>query len=211
MNLSVRPLWMPLCATRNARRPGSGIDRRGPAAARLLLVVGLGLAGCDRAIEPYQPGERAEAPDLTRIFPEGAEPSPAQRPGMLPAPAAAESAEIPAAGDGAPIRGRITLAPEFEDRVPAGAILFLIARPSEGGPPLAVQRIADPQLPYEFSIGPEDRMIQQVPFTGPLVLAARLDADGNAMTREPGDLQGAAPGDYEPGASDVSIIIDEAL
>ena len=32
-------------------------------------VLGLLLAGCDRNIEPYQPGEEPRAPDLARIFP----------------------------------------------------------------------------------------------------------------------------------------------
>jgi hypothetical protein len=74
-----------------------------------------------------------------------------------------------------------------------------------------VQRIAEPKLPLDFSIGPDDRMIQQMPFAGPLRLSARLDADGNAMTRLPGDLQGSAASEVEPGASGVAIVIDQVL
>ena len=74
-----------------------------------------------------------------------------------------------------------------------------------------MQRIVDPRLPLEFSIGPEDRMIEQMPFAGPLTLSARLDADGNAMTRLAGDLQGQAPEAHEPGDEGVAIVIDEAL
>jgi hypothetical protein len=131
----------------------------------------------------------------------------------LPQPPPGSPPPAVAAGGGAiePIQGTISLAPELEGRVPAGAILFLIARRGEGGPPLAVQRIPEPRLPLEFSIGPADRMIEQMPFEGPLRLTARLDADGNAMTRLAGDLQGAAPGDYQPGASGVSIVIDQPL
>jgi hypothetical protein len=204
--------------------------------APLVAALALSLAGCDRAVEPYVPGEPVEQPDLARIFPEGAERSaqreataqaddPAPRgaapmgaggapPAMGaggPPPAAPGAAPAAMASASAPIRGTITLAPELEGRVPAGAILFLIARHGDGGPPLAVQRVVDPQLPLAFSIGPEDRMIEQMPFAGPLTLSARLDADGNAMTRLPGDLQGAAPGTYEPGASGVEIVIDESL
>ncbi len=176
----------------------------------LVLLTGLALGACDRAIEPYVPGEKAVAPDLKRIFPEGAERS--SDTGAAPSPGAGGApAPAPAATTGEAIRGTITLAPELEERVPAGAILFLIARRGEGGPPLAVQRVVEPRFPLEFSIGPEDRMIEQMPFAGPLLLAARIDADGNAMTRQPGDLQGAAPGSYEPGASGVAIIVDEVL
>jgi hypothetical protein len=191
-----------------------------------LLVAALALGACDRAVEPYVPGEPVEPPDLARIFPEGAErAAPREAEGAADAaprgappmgPGGPPPAPMPPTGDasadaGAPIRGTIALAPELEGRVPAGAILFLIARRGDGGPPLAVQRIADPQLPLAFALGPEHRMIEQMPFRGPLTLSARLDADGNAMTREPGDLQGAAPGTYEPGASGVAIVIDEAL
>jgi hypothetical protein len=205
--------------------PASSI--RAAAVARTVAVaagLALALAGCDRAVEPYVPGETVEAPDLARIFPEGADVSsqreeqaqPAQGGGPPAAPGmggrgAPPAAPAAAAEGGAPIRGTVTLAPALEGRVPAGAILFLIARRGEGGPPLAVQRVVDPKLPFEFSIGPEDRMIQQMPFAGPLTLSARLDADGNAMTRLAGDLQGVAPGTHEPGDGGVAIVIDEAL
>lgn len=192
---------MPYASIRNT------FGSRFPALVGLVLLAGLGLGACDRAIEPYVPGEEAEAPDLTRIFPEGAERS--LDADVAPSPGAG-GAPPPAAG-GEAIRGTISLAPELEGRVPAGAILFLIARRGEGGPPLAVQRVVEPRFPLEFSIGPEDRMIAQMPFEGPLLLTARIDADGNAMTRQPGDLQGAAPGSYEPGASAVAIVVDEVL
>ena len=195
---------MPFASIRNAVRAAS------PLLVGLSLLAGVGLAACDRAIEPYVPGEEVEAPDLTRIFPEGAERSSGNETAAAPAGGGAPPAAPPSA-ESAAIRGTISLAPELEGRVPAGAILFLIARRGEGGPPLAVQRVVEPEFPLAFSIGPDDRMIEQMPFAGPLLLEARIDADGNAMTRQPGDLQGAAPGSYEPGASDVAILVDESL
>lgn len=199
------------------RRPAMPLPAR---FAPLVLALGVALAGCDRAVEPYVPGEAVEQPDLGRIFPEGAErtaqggaAAPAANPRGAP-PVGADApppAGVPAAGASAPIRGTVTLAPGLAGRIPEGAILFLIARRGEQGPPLAVQRVVEPRLPLEFSIGPEDRMLEQIPFGGPLTLSARLDGDGNAMTRLPGDLQGAASGSYEPGASGVEIVIDEVL
>ena len=95
--------------------------------------------------------------------------------------------------------------------MPKRAVLFLIARVNDTGPPLAVQRIVQPRLPLDFSLGPEDRMIPSVPFVGPLSISARIDRDGNAMTRNPGDLQGSAMGSFQPGARGVEVVIDEAL
>ena len=56
-----------------------------------------------------------------------------------------------------------------------------------------MKRILTPTFPLAFEIGPDDRMMAGVPFVGPFSLSARVDADRNAMTRTPGDLQGEAP------------------
>ena len=74
-----------------------------------------------------------------------------------------------------------------------------------------MKRIPDRNFPLDFELGPDDRMIQDMPFAGPFQLTARVDADGNAATRRPGDLQGTAEGTHSPGASDVTILIDEVL
>jgi hypothetical protein len=50
-----------------------------------------------------------------------------------------------------------------------------------------------------------------MPFAGPVLLTARLDSDGNAMSRTPGDLQGAAREAVSPGASGVEIVLDQRL
>jgi cytochrome c-type biogenesis protein CcmH len=112
---------------------------------------------------------------------------------------------------GEPLSGTIRLAGDLEGRVPAGAVLFLIARTGGGGPPTAVRRIPDPRFPLDFEIGPDDRMLDAMPFEGPFQLTARIDADRNAMTRNPGDLQGEADGSFAPGASRIEIVIDEVL
>ncbi|MBW2396276.1 MAG: hypothetical protein JRG95_18640 [Deltaproteobacteria bacterium] len=173
------------------------------------LTLGLLLAlGCHRNVEPYDPNEKTEEPDLSRIFPEGAERAEEGAPVM---PAAAPAAAAAPSSDAEPLRGTIRLADEFESRVPPGAVLFLIARTGPGGPPTAVKRIPDPSFPLEFVLGPDDRMIQAMPFAGPFKLTVRIDADGNAMTRNPGDLQGEAEGSYQPGAEEIELLIDEIL
>ena len=48
-----------------------------------------------------------------------------------------------------------------------------------------------------------------MPFTGPFQLTARVDADGNAATRNPGDLPGKASA--STGARDVELVIDQVL
>ena len=180
--------------------------------AAALAAALLAVTACDRKVEPYVAGEKPSQPDLRRIFPPGAEPA-QKSAGVMgdagrdePPPAPGE-----AAPSGAPIRGRVSVAPELASRVPANAVLFIIARRGDSGPPIAVRRIDSPRLPLAFEIGPGDRMIQTVPFDGPLRLAARLDADGNASTRSAGDLQGVASAAFNPGTQDVEIVLGEVL
>jgi hypothetical protein len=180
--------------------------------AALLLALAFVWA-CDRNLEPFDPAEQPRQPDLSKIFPAGAEEAPAgPDPSLeLPPPPGGRGAPALAAESGEPIRGTLRLAPELEGAQPSGSVLFLIARTAEAGPPLAVKRIEAPRFPLDFEIGPADRMLASVPFAGAVRLSARLDADGNATSRTPGDLMGVAGQAVPPGASGVEIVLDEKL
>jgi len=154
----------------------------------VLAIALLATEGCDRRVEPYVPGETPKTPDLARIFPEGAE-------------RAARSAEMPSrptrgaapvAEQVAPIEGTIELAPEFVGSVPPTASVFLMVRNPSNGALVAAKRISSPRFPLPFSIGSEDRMSASAPFASPLLITVRVDADGNATTRDVGDLLGFA-------------------
>src|SRR5262245_20826843 len=129
---------------RQARSPAAAAIRIGIAGVVLFVLA----TACNRAFEPYDPTEQPEQPDLSRIFPEGAERATAQKaiasdgsPSAMPA-ADARGAPPAAAGSESPVSGTISLAPGLERKVPAGAILFVVARRGEGGgPPLAVKRV----------------------------------------------------------------------
>ena len=177
------------------------------------MVLAVLALGCDRKIEPFVPGEKPEPPDLSRIFPEGAEKAARQEANAAPPAAPGGRGAAPVGGGSSEqvITGTVTIAPELAARIPPGAVLFLIARSGDSGPPLAVKRIPDPKLPLAFSIGPDDRMIKTLPFAGPIKLSARIDSDGNAMTRLPGDLSGAAAEPHQPGDSGVALVIDQVL
>jgi len=172
----------------------------------LLVIACLAYSGCNRNMEPYVPGEEPKQPDLSRIFPEAAEKREAPAAAMPAAPGQVARGIPPQ-----PIQGTIEVAPEFADRIPEGATLFVILRVGDAGPPTAVKKIQAPSFPFEFSVGPEDRMIQTQPFQGPLQLSARLDADGNAGTRSPGDIQGRYPDPVDPGARSLRFSLDETL
>jgi hypothetical protein len=180
--------------------------------------IALFLVGCDRNIEPYQEGEESRAPDLARIFPGPQGASDSAESGVpdrtaLP-PSRAEGSEVASASPGAgsaAIEGQIELAPELADSKPAGGVLFVIARPkgARGGPPLAVLRVPNPEFPLDFKIGPENVMIPSMRFEGEISLSARLDADGNAMTRGAGDIASATEEPLQPGATGIKLLLSE--
>ena len=97
------------------------------------------------------------------------------------------------------IEGTVNVSEALQKKIPENGTLFIFAR-SEGvkrGPPLAVKRVAELKLPYEFTLGPQDVMMPGTTFEGQMVLAARIDVDGDARAG-PGDIEGfvsAQPGD----------------
>lgn len=175
-------------------------------------------SACDRNIEPYVEGEQATQPDLAKMFPETdngprgetvSQMADTARTGSMPSPAS----EAPAEATGASITGRIEVSGDLVGAEPAGATLFVIARRGGAtrGPPLAVLRVPNAELPLDFEIGPQHAMIQGMPFAGAISLTARLDADGDAMTKVAGDLSGAVVAPLQPGAVGVTLVLDAKL
>lgn len=176
-----------------------------------LACVLLVASACDRNIEPFVEGEEAKAPDLAKMFPE-TDNGPSGE-AISTMPGAVRSAVMPEPASEASITGRIEISGDLAGAAPSGATLFVIARRSgtAGGPPLAVLRIPNATLPLDFEIGPQNAMIQGMPFSGDIALTARLDSDGDAMTRANGDLAGAAKMPLQPGAAGVRLVLDERL
>ncbi len=109
-----------------------------------------------------------------------------------------------------PVRGTIALAASVGDS--GGGTLFIIVR-NQGvpGPPLAVKKVDDPKFPLNFEIGQGDVMMQGAPFVGPFEVSARLDSDGNAMTKTPGDLVNANPVVGVKPGEPTQLVLDKRL
>ncbi|MCE2391634.1 MAG: hypothetical protein J4G09_09145 [Proteobacteria bacterium] len=160
------------------------------------LGSGLLASGCDRRVEPWIEADQEPPPPERPVrIPGLGAPAPRQTPDLASAPGPGEA--------GPSIRGELRLA-EGAD-VPAGGVLFVIARPQAGGPPLAVKRMVPGRFPMSFAIGAADAMIEGRPFAGPMRLSARVDADGDPLTRSPADVAGELADPVEPEATGVVV------
>jgi hypothetical protein len=168
----------------------------------VFCAAALCLAACDRRVEPYvAPGDEP-APVEHPVRVPGLE-SPVPRASMPLGPPDAGSGERTGVVSGKPIRGTIRVAAGAQ---PAGKVLFLIARtPGQPGPPLAVKRLAVGPFPLGFEIGPEDEMIKGRPWDGPIALSARVDTDGDPLTRAATDASAELAEPVQPGAEGVVL------
>jgi hypothetical protein len=109
---------------------------------------------------------------------------PANHPG-LPNPDGSQSVAAPPAG-GPSLHVTLTLDPSAKSS--PNAVLFVIARSAgqTAGPPAAVKRIMAPNFPLEIDLSTADSMMGQ-PLPATVRLEARLDSDGDAMTKNPSD------------------------
>jgi hypothetical protein len=164
----------------------------------LLLVAGSLSAGCDRRVEPFVPIE-AEPP---------APAGPVRVPGLeTPVPRATSAPPVPrSAPDGPSIRGTIRLGSGVNDA--GSGVLFVIARPAAGGPPLAAKRLSVGPFPLPFEIGPADAMMVGRPLSGDISLSARVDRDGDPLTRGPDDLSATLAAPVQAGDSDVELVLE---
>jgi cytochrome c-type biogenesis protein CcmH len=108
------------------------------------------------------------------------------------APAAPATAPAAAAGPG--VRVTLDLDPAAKQR---SGIVFVIARNPAGGPPVAVKRIVAASFPINVEITSADSMMgQSLPPS--FRIEARLDADGDPLTKPPTDpaamQEGVVPG-----------------
>ncbi len=95
------------------------------------------------------------------------------------------------------LRGNIVATDETKSLIKPGAILFVSVRPIEPtsgeviGSPLAVARLELSALPMPFSLDGRNAMSAGTRFEGDVVIAAWVDGDGEAKSKEPGDVEGS--------------------
>jgi len=96
-----------------------------------------------------------------------------------------------------------------------GAIVFLSAWPLDKntgevlGSPLAVEKLIADKLPLEFRLDERNMMVKGTQFAGDVIITARVDRDGEARTKEPGDVEGRARATIP--ADKIDLVLDTVL
>jgi cytochrome c-type biogenesis protein CcmH len=94
-----------------------------------------------------------------------------------------------------PIHVTLDLDPAARSKLTPSSVVFVIAR-GEGvaaGPPAAVKRLTGVSFPITFDITSADSMMGQ-PLPPRVRLEARIDSDGNPLTKDPNDPVGVQDG-----------------
>ena len=131
--------------------------------------------------------------------------------------AAAAPAATPGAGGQAAaspagsVSGRVEVAEALKPRIGPQATVFVLARASQGGLPLAAARLPLGSWPLAFRLDDGMAMIPGNVLSGhqQVLLVARISASGNPIA-QPGDLEGRLDG-VAVGAEGVRLVIDRVL
>ena len=91
------------------------------------------------------------------------------------------------------LSGKIELSPKVRANVKPGDVIYLSVRQSQDGLPgqiLAVDRFEAKDFPISFLVDGHKAMVPGTDFKGKVIISARVDKDGDAMTKNPGDVEG---------------------
>jgi cytochrome c-type biogenesis protein CcmH len=118
---------------------------------------------------------------------------------------------LPPPPEGA-ISGVLKIAPAVADKVKPGQSIYVIARNGATNAAVAVIRLSVPdKWPLAFTLSGSHTMQPGSGLFGKVKLEARVDMDGDAMTKNPGDVVGDVPELVDVPKSDVVLTLDKVL
>jgi len=130
--------------------------------------------------QPVPAAVTQESAPAVQVMTTGELPPHAKSPHTMP-PIPAPAADAPSV-----LSGIIELDPAAATKVSGKVIVFVIARAGTGkGHPVFAKRLDVTSFPAAFSLSAADSMMGQAP-PDTVSLEARIDLDGDAMTKEPG-------------------------
>jgi hypothetical protein len=93
------------------------------------------------------------------------------------------------------IRGTIRISAAAKSHAQVGGAVFVIAKHTDAsgnpsGPPVAVTKLTWRGSDLPFELTDQDAMVGGTELTGDVVLLVRYDQDGDALSKQPGDVTG---------------------
>jgi cytochrome c-type biogenesis protein CcmH len=175
------------------------------ASAIILWGLAMMAAGCERkppqklgGLPPLTDSDKAAAvhpPSGMGTMPANHPQMPANHPGMPTAVGDAEQATPGGIAFDAKtvIAGQLRVADKIKDKVKDGDVIFIVVRSADQpGPPLAVRKIVASTFPMLFSIDGRDAMMAGTKMSGRVTVSVRVDKDGDAISKNPGDVTGVS-------------------
>jgi hypothetical protein len=112
------------------------------------------------------------------------------------------------------IKGVIKIHPKAADRVKAGGAVFVVVKRADAagqptGTPLAVDKLTWQKDELAFEMTEKQAMIAGTQLTGDVVITARYDQDGDAISKQPGDIVGQMRVTIP--ADSVKLFLDQVL
>jgi hypothetical protein len=112
------------------------------------------------------------------------------------------------------VAGVLRLDDKVKSKVAEGDVIFLVARGADEsgqpGPVLAVKKMNASTWPLSFTLDARDAMVSGTKLHGKVVVSARVDKDGDAISKNPGDVTGVSRPVDVP-ASKVVVTLDTVL
>lgn len=106
------------------------------------------------------------------------------------------------------VTGTIHLAPILSERVPKSNVALFLVATNEGGVPVAVHRIVNPEFPAPFELDHHDLLVPALRRNEELTLHAEMNTHGAVGAPRPGDFTGRASGTIHSGSRGVRVLID---
>ena len=163
---------------------------------RIALAAAISSVGC-------RGGEAPSTADATQTATSSAPLAPSHPPTL--------GTSIPPLPSG-DISGELVLPEQLKKNVAAGDVIFLIARNAATGQTIAVSKLVAPAtFPLPFSLSGAHVMFPGASLAGKVRLLARVDKDGDAMTKNPGDVVGEMGDLVLVPAKNVQLALDTLL
>lgn len=112
------------------------------------------------------------------------------------------------------IKGVITVHAKAKDRAKPGGAIFVVVKRADAsgaptGTPLAVEKLTWDKSELAFEMTERQAMIAGTQLTGDVVVTARYDQDGDAISKQPGDITGQVR--VTVPAEGVKLVLEQVL